>query len=525
MKQFRFAAIWLCLICAVTVNAQSKLSIDKVYKAYLRNSGAIVEGNQIKGYFLFYQSDKIDRKTNEYTLQILDQNLNKVKDMKFNDDKDVQLLEAAYNGNAIGFLFYNKEQMTTELKVYSVTDGKMKYSYVKDIDKKTKKLWETLKNIGMADSDEEGGNSYLFDIENLGFTTVLPLRDGRNKTYQVDYYGSENKQQWSYVPADEERWAFPTYLGATDSLLVLEVMKKKSQFSSDASTTILALNFQTKKVQYEFDDEKDEYTFMPMNLIKLRNTSNLLLMGSFYNKKDNVMTDFSKGIAMYEITSSGKIVNKKYNTWTEDMRKFLPINDKGKIDNVGFLYTHKLVQTPNGKIFAVCEGYKRNANAAGIALTMLAAAGGGYANAGMTKMVVTDMVVMEFDPSFKVVNAVIFDKKDNTALAGATSDYNSQHAIAFYLKNMGSFDYAFTTADKDYETFSFCYNDYERSKDYKGQTFNAIRYNGEKLTTDKIQLTSKATSLRVFPAKPGFVMIMEYFKKDKRIDMRMEKLN
>lgn len=47
-----------------------------------------MENNQIKGYFFLYISDKIDKRTNEYTLQILDQNLNKVRDMKFEDSKN-----------------------------------------------------------------------------------------------------------------------------------------------------------------------------------------------------------------------------------------------------------------------------------------------------------------------------------------------------------------------------------------------------------------------------------------------------
>src|SRR4026209_2703308 len=91
-------AVALMLIGSLGLQAQNKLSIDKVYSTYLRNSGAIMENNQIKGYFFLYQSDKIDRNTNEYTLQILDQNLNKVKDIKFEDSKKLNLLEAAYNG-------------------------------------------------------------------------------------------------------------------------------------------------------------------------------------------------------------------------------------------------------------------------------------------------------------------------------------------------------------------------------------------------------------------------------------------
>ena len=67
----------LLIVCScVTGHSQGKLSIENVHAAYLRNSGTIMENNQIKGYFFLYQSDKIDRQTNEYTLQILDQNIN-----------------------------------------------------------------------------------------------------------------------------------------------------------------------------------------------------------------------------------------------------------------------------------------------------------------------------------------------------------------------------------------------------------------------------------------------------------------
>ena len=112
----------------VVLKAQSKLSVDKVYTVYLRNTGVIMESNQIKGYFYLYQSDKIDRHTNEYTLQILDQNLNKVKDIKFEDSKKLSLLEAAYNGGSLSFLFKNEDTKSLDMKIYGI-DGKLLYTY------------------------------------------------------------------------------------------------------------------------------------------------------------------------------------------------------------------------------------------------------------------------------------------------------------------------------------------------------------------------------------------------------------
>jgi hypothetical protein len=171
----------------------------------------------------------------------------------------------------------------------------------------------------------------------------------------------------------------------------------------------------------------------------------------------------------------------------------------------------------------VGEGYKREASATGIAMAVLSG-GRSTGSLGVTKMVITDMVMMQFDEKYKVTNATIYDKRNNTAMMNAAVDYNSQHMIAKYLKMVGAFDYEFTTGDQDNSNFAVCYSDYERSSEYHGQTFNAIKYNGKKLSTDKIELKSKASTMRVLPAKGGSVMIIEYFKKDKRLDMRLEKL-
>lgn len=212
----------LMLIGVLSLQAQNKLSIDKVYSTYLRNSGAIMENKQIKGYFFLYQSDKIDKNTNEYTLQILDENLNKVKDIKFQDSKKLSLLEAAYNGSSLAFLFKNEDEKTLDMKVYDL-DGKLKYAYSHDYDKRTDELMDRYKTM----NTDEGTNQNVYDLGEKGYASVLPLRDGKQRTYQVDYYSSVQKKQWTYTPTDDdERYATAEFLGSTDSLIILEVMKK-----------------------------------------------------------------------------------------------------------------------------------------------------------------------------------------------------------------------------------------------------------------------------------------------------------
>ncbi len=515
--------ITFCCLFAITfvVRAQNKLSVDKVYATYLRNSGTIMENNQIKGYFFLYQSDKIDKNTNEYTLQVLDQNLNKVKEIKFEDSKKINLLEASYNNNSLAFLFKNADQKTLDMKIYDM-DGKLKFSYSREYDKKTDELMKRYETM----HTDEGTNQNVFDLSGQGYVSVLPLRDGKQRTYEVDYYSSEQKKQWTYKPEDdEERFANAEFMGNTDSLIILEVLKKNRAMSGKMTAHIVGINFVTKKKVFDIDDSNDEYTFVPSSIIPLKGKNELVIMGSYFAKGDNIIKDFSKGMAVYTIDSKGKILTKTYNSWADDFGKYLSLNNKGKIDKIGFLYIHKLIQTPDGKIFVVSEGYKRQASAGGIAATVLLAAAGAHSSAvGVTKIVVTNMVVMEFNEKFKIKNATIYDKSNNTVESSGMSDFGSQHEIALLVKMKGGFDYEFTTGDVDNGNFTICYSDWVKSSEYKGKTFNSIRYNGSKFSTDKIELKSKASTMKVFPAKSGSVMIMEYFKKDKRLDFRLEKL-
>src|SRR5580693_3943323 len=234
--------------------AQSKLSIDKVYSAYLRNSGSILEKGQIKGYFFLYQSDKIDRHTNEYTLQILDENLNKVQSIKFEDSKKLSLLESAYNGNSISFLFKNEDTKTLDMKIYDF-GGKLIYTYSRGFDRKTDDLMKQYETL----HTDEGMNKNVFDLGDQGFVSVLPMRDGKQRTYEVDYYATDTKKQWTYVPSDDaEKYAYAEYLGCTDSLIILEVLKKNRAMSTNATSHLVGINFVTKKKQFEMEQADND---------------------------------------------------------------------------------------------------------------------------------------------------------------------------------------------------------------------------------------------------------------------------
>lgn len=492
------------------------LSIENVYKVTLRNSDAIKEGTDVKGYYFFYVSDKIDRKTNEYTLQITDNNLKSLKEIKFQDSKYVSIIESSFNGTDLIFLFYNSDARTFEYQVYGA-DGKKKYTYNRALSKKEVRLMEA----SYLTDDEDQNYKGLYPIEGRGFVSNMPSREDKDFTFQVDYFSTEKRKQWTYIPTEGAKRFIGDYLGTFNGVVYMEVLKFKSMMDGKPDSYILGLDLETGRQLFENSTEQGKYKFYPATM-SVVNNGKAFIFGEYFNPNGNISKDKSLGFAFWGIDEKGKILSEKYNSWDLDLGKFVDVGAKGKIDDFGYMYLHNIIQAADGNIFAVGEGYKKTASALGIISQV---ATGGRSGVSMTKMKVTDMILIRFDKDFNVKGATIYDKNPNKEELPSGYEFVSTPLIGKLLKMYGAFDYSYTQVSKDNSAFTVCYSDYVRGKDYKGGTFNAISYADGKVTTDKINTRSEATRSAVMPGKQGQVLILDYYKKAKKLEAHFEKLN
>ena len=136
------------------------------------------------------------------------------------------------------------------------------------------------------------------------------------------------------------------------------------------------------------------------------------------------------------------------------------------------------------------------------------------------------MILIKFDKDFNVKEAKIYSKNPNSVELPGGYEGISTPLIGKMVKyTYGDFDYSYTQTNKDISSFTVCYSDYVRSKDYKGGTFNSISYNDGKVTTDRLNTKSDATRSFVLPGKQGQVLVVDYYKKEKKLDIHFEKLN
>ncbi len=509
----------LLLISCTTFMQAQRMTVENVHKASARNASAIKEGSEVKGYYFFFISDKIDKKTNEYTLRITDNALKVLKDVKFQDSKHVYIIESSFNGTDLIFLLYNDDERTFEYQVYGA-DGKRKHSYNRQLTKKEERFLEAT-YLSMNDDDETYKG--LYPIENNGFVSVMPSREDKDYTFQVDYFGTGKKKQWTYIPTDGGKKFVGDYLGTYNGVVFIEVLRFGGAFDQKPDSYIIGLNLETGKKMFEKPTD-GKYRFYPASL-SLVNGGKAYIYGEYFDMDGNIMKDKSKGFAFWNIDENGKILSEKYLGWDTDMGKYLSVNSKGKIDDFGFMFLHQFVQTADGNIYAVGEGYKKVASALGILSTI--ASRGGSGRASVTKLQVTDMMILTFDQNFNIKGAKVYDKNKNNFEMSGGYEFVSTPLLGKMIKyQYGGFDYAYTQVSSDLTSFSVCYSDFVKEKgSYKGGTFNSITVTDGKVTTDRINTKSDAKFSAVYPSKQGQVLIMDYFKKDKRLEMHIEKLN
>jgi hypothetical protein len=214
-------------------------------------------------------------------------------------------------------------------------------------------------------------------------------------------------------------------------------------------------------------------------------------------------------------------------SWALDLAKMKPVDsgDKKEKDPANaYIYWHTVEQTKDGHYFAIGEQYKKTLSAMGVASMMLSGPRGG---AAATSIHVYNMVVLEFDPSFNLVNYSTIEKKKTEVLLPPGSTSAGTAILGKYIKATGGFDFEFVTRDRTKDAFFVVYKDYNR-KDEDGKKsdsmIGSITYEAGKYSTNRSPINTEGSAIRFSPAKPGYIAIAEYYKKKKSIDFHLEKI-
>lgn len=480
--------------------AQEK-SIADVISFELKNMGPILNDSEITGYYMFYKTDKLSKSVHSYEIKILDQNLNDLSVKTIEGSKDLYLLDMVYN---------NKELM---LKFFDVKKKKIIF---KKFDSKLEEILNEERKIKQVEAitlsyvakNDEGKNTFLNPIENYGFIDYRIKFEKMKMGYSIDFYPTKmDAEKWSIsTDRKSKKNAMASFLYADVDIVLNLILKMKRLTSRNYDYEIQALNAKTGEKMYEKALTDEDYDIIPLSGYKNKSDDNIYIFGNYYPKDKAKLNKPSLGLFAIELDKKGNIINKHFLSWETDVSKFLDVDEKGEIKDVGYLLFLNIVKNSDGNFYIIVEQYNKEMK-------------GLSAN-----IVISDLMVLELNNQFQLQNVRVIDKAKSSYSVPSGTGLNSPQTLSYIARSNGAFGYQFSQSNTDNSVFTVGY--VEELKGENKYQFGSITYADSEPVKDIIELTSvkEKNNIKVLPAKAGNVVIVKYNPEEKSLEMNIEKL-
>lgn len=493
-------------------------TLEDVGRNALMSSGTIVEHNVIKGYFYFYFSEKISRKMNNYQIVLLDDNLKEIASETIEESKHTNLIESSYNGTSVLFKFYNTKERTIFYRVMDqsgeISDREFRESNKVEGTTYLASITGSIRNINVSAVSENR------------FVDVYPYK-GKKYAYMATCLDNKGKEIWTYVAPEEKGINQASYLTGDENQIILLNSFVKNAMSRDYHFSLVSLD-PDGDLNYKMPLEDSKYTLLPHNAFINSNTGEVTVLGEYFDADDKAAKAESKGIFVQIVDEEGEVISDKFFSWSRDIAAKLNAEDK-KMAKRFSVYFHDVQMLASGKIVIVGEQYRKQVSAGGVALKMLAASAGGSSDVSTLEMRIGNMFVLTLDKDHELDNVDILYKKPRRILLDDNYSLVSRHLLAKMMDAAGMFDYSFTQASEDRKLISIGYTDSEKEKGklFRQAKFHLVNFSDgeEEPVKDKIDMETESTAMRIRPAKSGHILISEYFKKQKTIELRLEPIN
>ncbi|WNB18451.1 DUF6770 family protein [Marivirga arenosa] len=499
--KIRFYALLCFLIIAISAKAQEK-KIQNIVEVELRNAGSIINDEIVVGHYLFYKTDRINRKTYNYELQILDQNLNEVGKHTVESSKHLFLMDAVYNGQSLMLKLYDYKEDKVMLQQLD-NSAKLLSTEVREVGKIEKAQFRQMQSSKAAQA------IFLFPLKDFGFADFRTLKN-KNYGYSIDFYSSEGGENWNYSSDPKlKTHVFPTMLYGDKDIMMNLIMEKDGLLSKDFDLNLMVLDSKTGMPLFEKSLDDDKYKLSPINGFKVDDSGEFYLLGYYYDKESNIITSESLGLFKYKINNSGDIISKDYISWTEDAGKYLKVDEKGEFEDFGYVFFHDFVEDNMGNFYAIGEQYDKEFKGLGF------------------DIVVKDMMIFKFDKEFKLTNIETIEKTENN-ISVPNAAFFSPQMLAMIVKALNGYDYEFMTSSMEKDVISIGYQDYlEIKKESDKYVFGNVFIADGKISTDTIDLmeVKEEKRFKVLPSEAGYIVVLEYDEKEKALTIEKVKLN
>ena len=506
-----------------------KTTIDNVLNIKsAKQTGEIIENQKLVGYFVFYFKEKIDKNNCAYEVSIFDDNFKPKKDFEIIRPKNTTLLETVYNGSCFLLYFYDNKS-GLELVTYDKTGKKLGSD---NIPKKEISVYEQQRISASLSSNTD--NVSIYPLGKNGFVRQTFTKN-KKTGYELVAYDNDMKKLWDISSPETSKLLESIEITeVNDEFITATIVRKKSAMTREAESACTIINAEdgTTVCELALGSEKTGKRSM-LNSTYMTKDESFLLVGEYYKPGDDILKDKSQGIYVQKLDRSGKEISLKEFKWKGNIDKFKQENideeDKKDADKPFYIFFHDVIVSDNGHIFLIGEQFKRQISAGAIAGKMAVAALGGQSNASTFEIRVANMVLIELDETLNMVDFDLIKKKKTSVLLPEGAGLWNIAFLGYYINSIGGFDYRFTSRNKENDQYSVVFSDFDRkeenSKTKADCMLGVIEIKKGTTSNKRVPINTDAKTWWINPAKPGYIAIGEYYRKEKKLDYHLEPLS
>jgi len=524
MKKVVLAAF--LLILGTNLIAQSSIPNILNFKS-IKSSGTIMSNEKLVGYYMFYFKEKNNKKTSTYEVALFDDNYNKVRDFEVTKPKRTSLIEIVYNNEVFMLFFYNPK---TGYEFITYNRNGEELGNQKII---KKEIPSYALRANMANSQNNTESHTIYAIGNTGFMRATYTKS-KKMGYNLIAYDNELNELWkSTSPKASKLYESISISDVSEKFTSAVITRKKSIMTKKMDLAFCLFDTKTGKLIKEvpMGTKASGKKSVLKTYIDTENDK-IILIGEFFHPGDNMLKDKSKGVFIKELRSDGAEISNNEYSWKGDIEKYKKSNltkkEKKEAGNSFSLFFHNVIRSKNGHLFLIAEQFRKQVSAGGIGMNIAAAALGGQANAAAFEIRISNMIIIELDEHNKLFDYHIIKKKRNSVFLEQGAGLYSSSFLGYYIKSLGAFDYSYTSFNKENDEFNIIYRDMNK-KEKKGEKksdvmLGVIEIEKGKLSSTRVPINVESKSFSIQAAKFGYIGIYEYFKKEKKIETRLEKL-
>lgn len=488
------------------------VKIDNVSNISSSNSSGVIRSeNKIEGYYVFYQKGKMEGDKLVYEIETFDDNLRPSKNFEITRTKGSYLIEMSYNGSAFLMHFYDQ---VTGYEFITFTPSGDRLGSLK-IELKDLNPYELSRSTQIINSTD--GLKSFHPLGTKGFVRSTYAKS-KKMGYELVAYDNNLKEVWSLASDEKSKMIeLMEVAEVSENIIVGSLVRKKNLMDSEMDLYTVLINAKTGRLLNEIslnDEKVGNRSLLKVSINESK--KKIALVGQYYRQKNNMITDQSEGLFIQEFDLSGNVTSfTKYN-WTQDIDKLYPAIKGSDPKKPYHLFFHDVVFTSDGSMHLIAEQYMQKALLSG------------SNNASIYTIRLGNLLVLEIDSNKKLKTFREVEKKHSTLRLTHSYGGLNTTLLGFFIKSSGAFDYAFTNKDENSDKIEVVYLDAGRTEDnsiVSDMKIGVLTFSADPMEISRVPLSIETNQFWLRIAKPGYVNVCEYNKKENTAVFRLEQLN